>query len=145
MIKFSQQGPSGWIVGLGLTIENLRLVGEELKPIAFPARQIGLGDGLFTIGIPGMAAALKVQLGSKMKSCLELDEGDFATLLQGEPLERTLASLGYSRTGDVVIFVGESEEAAIASLQKHGIITEETVMNEVEPGGEDKRPWWKLW
>lgn len=144
MIKFSQQGPSGWIVGLGLTIENLRLVGEELKPIAFPARQIGLGDGLFTVGITGMAAALKTQLGSKVKSCIELDEGDFATLLQGEPLERTLASLGYSRKGGVVIFVGESEEAVIASLQKHGIITEATVMNEVE-AGESERPWWKPW
>ena len=144
MIKFSQQGPSGWIVGLGLTIENLRLVGEELKPIAFPAAQVGLGSGLFTIGIPGMAAALKAQLGSKMKSCLELDAGDFARLLQGEPLERTLASLGYSRKGQVVIFVGESEEAVITSLRKHGIITEATEVNEADPGG-GKRPWWKIW
>ena len=144
MIKFSQQGPDGWIVGLGLTIENLRLVGEELKPIAFPAAQIGLGAGFFTLGIPGMAAALKAQLGSKMRSCIELDEGDFGKLLQGEPHTRTLESLGYSRKGEVVIFVGESEEAVIASLRAHGILTEATAVNEVD-AGEAKRPWWKLW
>ena len=78
MIKFSQQGPSGWIVGLGLTIENLRLVGEELGVMlgeharARPAGRddvVAIGEGLdraprdrFRVGavsriIGGLAAA----------------------------------------------------------------------------------------
>lgn len=145
MIKFAQAGTQGWLVVLGITLDNLRRIAEDMQPIAFPASQVGLGEGTFTIGTRGMGAALRAQLGPAFASCLELDQADADALLRGEPIERSLGSLGYPRDGQLLLFLGPSEDAILASLRGAGLVTDATRLAGPDPAPPSRRPWWKFW
>src|SRR5204862_108988 len=83
--------------------ENLQRIGERMEPIVFEGKDVGLGAGLFGIGTHGMGAALRAQLGTKIKTTWEIDQADADALLRGEPLSRSLQSLGYDKEGKAVV------------------------------------------
>ena len=132
MIKFAQDGPNAtWVVFLGLSFENLARLAQGAEPIVFPAAQIGLGEGSFTMGPVGTGAALRAQLGAKeVRCCLELTQADADTLMQGGLVERSLESLGFSRRGTVMVLLGKTEQAIVESLRAAGLIGGTTKLTE---------------
>jgi hypothetical protein len=123
MIKFATAGKAGWVVGLGITVENLTRIAERLEPIVFPGEQVGLA-GKFAIGTGGMGAALASMYPDV--HCLELTQADADALTGGRFVERTLASLGYDRDGVALVFLGSTEAAILAELRKTGLVSSAT-------------------
>jgi hypothetical protein len=142
VIKFTQQSASaGQLIGLGLSIDNLKRVCEQSMPIVFDASDVKLGDGKFCIGTQGMAAALRAQLGGAYRSCIELDEGTVARLLAGEPVEISLGALGYPVKGVVLLFVGTDEDAMLGQLRGAGLVAPRARVVQAEKLGPQESAW----
>jgi hypothetical protein len=134
MIKFAQQGPNAsWVVFLGLSFENLERLAQGAEPIVFPAAQVGLGAGSFTMGPGGTGAALRAQLGAdEVRCCLEFTQADADTLMKGGLVERSLQSLGFSRSGMVMVLLGKTERAIVETLRAAGLVSATTKFTELD-------------
>ena len=133
MLKFSQEAEGGWLIGLGLSAENVRLL-RDGKAIQFSSGEVGLGEGVFVVcdaGDPELEGYRAHRESGAARALLVLEDGDFETLERGEPYERELGDLGADRDGRVLVFSGRTEEEMLAALGEHFTIESVT---RAEPG-----------
>jgi len=127
MLRFRCESPSGPILAMGLSFDNLRLL-EEQKPIMFDLAPYGsAGDMIVAHGDAQTTVALKNAFPER--HVVTLTSNTLAALRRGEAFEVPLADIEVPALRSGFIFAGKTERALVDMLRQAGLVGSETTVD----------------
>jgi hypothetical protein len=130
MLRFRCESPSGPILAMGLSFDNLRLL-EEHRPIEFDLAPYGT-NGQLMIAYGDIAIAEALTAAMPEHKIITLHPNTMSALRRGEVIDVPFGSLEVSELSRALLFAGKTERALVDMLRDAGLVAPTTALDWTE-------------